>query len=144
MPYWETNAVYFASYEMGEWKRIRKELNGRIHQMLLGWPNKKNGMGRAHGSYGGEERCIQGYGGKTWGKRNHMEDQGVDRIILKWIFQEVGWVQRLDWSGSGYRQMAGSCDTVMNIRVTYSARNLLTEDLIASQGHCSVELNIKC
>jgi len=27
--------------------------------------NKKNEMGRAYGSYGGEERCIQGYGGKT-------------------------------------------------------------------------------
>jgi len=27
--------------------------------------NKKNEMGKAYGSYGGEELCIQGYGGKT-------------------------------------------------------------------------------
>jgi hypothetical protein len=27
--------------------------------------NKKNEMGRVYGSYGGEERCILGYGGKA-------------------------------------------------------------------------------
>jgi len=47
-----------------------------------------------------------------------MEDLGVDRMTLKWIFQEMGWEQILDWSGSGYRQVAGSCDTLMNLRVT--------------------------
>jgi hypothetical protein len=40
-------------------------------------------MDRAYGSYGGEKRYIPGYGGKTWGKRNRMEDIGVDRMILK-------------------------------------------------------------
>ena len=36
MLYWETNATYFASYVTGEWKRLRKELNGRTHQILFG------------------------------------------------------------------------------------------------------------
>jgi hypothetical protein len=36
----------------------------------------------------GQERCIQGFGGETWGEREHMEEQGVDgRIILRWIFR---------------------------------------------------------
>jgi hypothetical protein len=35
--------------------------------------------------YGGEERCIQGFGGETWRKRP-LGDTGVDgRIILKRI-----------------------------------------------------------
>jgi hypothetical protein len=37
--------------------------------------------------YGGQERCIQGFGGETRGKET-IEDLGVDgRIILKWIFK---------------------------------------------------------
>jgi hypothetical protein len=30
---------------------------------------KKNGMGEASGTYGGEKRCIQGLGGKFRGKQ---------------------------------------------------------------------------
>jgi hypothetical protein len=41
---------------------------------------------------------------------DHLEDAGVDgRIILKWIFERLGWGRRLDWSGSGQGQVAGSC-----------------------------------
>jgi hypothetical protein len=40
---------------------------------------EKNEMGGTYSTYGGEERCIQGFGGK---------DQGVDGwIILRWIFR---------------------------------------------------------
>ena len=43
--------------------------------------------------YGGEERCIQGFGGETRGK----EDQGVDgRIILRSILRK--WDVRA-WTG---------------------------------------------
>ena len=37
---------------------------------------------------------------------------GLDgRIILKWIFEKWSVVGHgLDWSASGYGQMAGSCD----------------------------------
>jgi len=44
--------------------------------------------GRACSTYGGEERRIQDFGGKPYGKR-HLEDPGVDgRIILIWIFRK--------------------------------------------------------
>ena len=40
--------------------------------------------------YGGEDRCIQGFGGK----RDHLEDPGVDgRKILRLIFRK--------WDGGG-------------------------------------------
>ena len=42
----------------------------------------------ACGTYGGRERCAQGFGGKTEGKRQ-WGDQDVDgRIILRWIFRQ--------------------------------------------------------
>jgi hypothetical protein len=45
-------------------------------------------MGWAYGTYGEEERCIQGFGGETWGKEITAEDLGADgRIILKMALQ---------------------------------------------------------
>jgi len=45
-------------------------------------------MGGACSAYGGEERHIQGFGGKPEGKR-HLGDPAVDgRIILRWIFRK--------------------------------------------------------
>jgi hypothetical protein len=42
-------------------------------------------MGRTCGTYGGEERCIQGFSGGNLKEGDHLEDPGVDgRIILKW------------------------------------------------------------
>jgi len=42
-------------------------------------------------------------------ERDHLEDPGVDRIILKWIFKK--WVGKhgMDCSGSGEGQVAGAC-----------------------------------
>jgi hypothetical protein len=40
--------------------------------------------------------CIQGFGGETWGEREHMEEQCVDgRITLRWIFRkwDVDWIE---------------------------------------------------
>jgi hypothetical protein len=35
--------------------------------------------------------CIQGFGGETRGDKDHFDDQDVNgRIILKFIFQEMG------------------------------------------------------
>jgi hypothetical protein len=36
---------------------------------------EKNEMGGAYSSYGGEERCVQGSGGETWGKETTRETQ---------------------------------------------------------------------
>jgi hypothetical protein len=39
--------------------------------------------------YGGEKRCIQGFGGETRGEKDHLEDPGVGgTIILRWIFRK--------------------------------------------------------
>jgi len=40
----------------------------------------------------------------------HFENLGVaGRILLKWICEEWDWVRGLEWSGSGYGQVAGCC-----------------------------------
>jgi hypothetical protein len=48
-------------------------------------------------TYGGGEECMQDFGGKTQGERDHLEKPGVDgRRILKWIFRM--WDRRA-WTG---------------------------------------------
>jgi len=46
-------------------------------------------MGGVCRTYGGEERCIQGF---RWGnlkERHHLEDIGVNgRIILRWMLKK--------------------------------------------------------
>ena len=65
------------------------------HQYCANDKIEKNKMGGACSTYGGEERCMQGFGGET-GK----EDPGVDgRIILRWIFRE--WDVGV-WTGSSW------------------------------------------
>jgi hypothetical protein len=47
-------------------------------------------MGWAYGTYGGEERCVQGFGGENLRERKHLEDITIDgRIILKWKHRMV-------------------------------------------------------
>jgi hypothetical protein len=36
---------------------------------------KKTEMGRTCGTYGGEEKCIQGFSGETWGKETAWKTQ---------------------------------------------------------------------
>jgi hypothetical protein len=52
--------------------------------------------------YGGENRCVHGFGGKNLREREHLEDPGVDgMIILRWIFRKWDVVYGLDRIGSG-------------------------------------------
>jgi hypothetical protein len=45
-------------------------------------------MGGACGTYGGEERCVQGFGDV----KDHLEGLDIDvRIILKWMMQKTTW-----------------------------------------------------
>jgi len=43
--------------------------------------------------------------------RDHLGDPGVNwRIILRWIFRKLNVEYGLDLGGSGYRQLAGTCE----------------------------------
>jgi len=49
---------------------------------------------------GGEEKCIQCFGGETLRERDYLDDPGIDgRILLRWIFKkwDVG-----VWTGSSW------------------------------------------
>jgi hypothetical protein len=51
--------------------------------IFSGYQIEKNEVRGACRTYGGEKRCIQGFGGETRGK-----DPVVDgRVILRWIFR---------------------------------------------------------
>jgi hypothetical protein len=46
-------------------------------------------MGGACSTYGGEERCIQGFWWGNLRQRDNLEDPDVDgKIILRWIFRK--------------------------------------------------------
>jgi hypothetical protein len=50
---------------------------------------EENEMDVACGTCGGQDRCIQGFGGGNLRGKAHLENLGVDgKIILKWIFQK--------------------------------------------------------
>jgi hypothetical protein len=64
-------------------------------------------MGGACSTYGGRERCVQGFGWGNLRERDRWGDPGVDgRIILGWIFKKwnVGVRNGLGWLRIG---MAG-------------------------------------
>jgi hypothetical protein len=42
-------------------------------------------MGRACSAHRGDEKWVQNFGWKAWGKRQHSEHLTDNRIILKWI-----------------------------------------------------------
>ena len=82
-----------------KWRKLHYTLMiCTAHPISLGDKTKKNEKDGVCSAYGGQERCIQDFGGKPEGKRDHLEDPGVDgRIILIWIFRkwDVG-----TWTGS--------------------------------------------
>ena len=60
-------------------------------------PIKKNEMGGACGTYGGEERCVQGFGGETRGKKRQfgsLRHRWEDNI--KMDLYDVEW-GGMDW-----------------------------------------------
>jgi hypothetical protein len=57
---------------------------------------EKNEIGGACNTYERKERCRQVLFGKTDGNRPLGNPGLYGRIIIRWIFQEVGWRDR-DW-----------------------------------------------
>ena len=59
-------------------------------------------------------RMYRVWGEERWGnlrERDHLKDRGVDgRIILRWIYRKGIWEYGLDRAGSGYGQVAGTCE----------------------------------
>ena len=53
-------------------------------------------MGGAFNAYGWEERRIQGFGGKTWGKETTWETKAQMEDSIKMYLQEVG-CGAMDW-----------------------------------------------
>ena len=51
---------------------------------------KKNEMGGACGTYGGEERRVQGFGGETWRKETTGETKCRWEDNIKMDLREVG------------------------------------------------------
>jgi hypothetical protein len=49
----------------GEWRKVYEELNDLYSSPIIRVIKSRNKMGMAWNMNGGEERCIQGFGGKT-------------------------------------------------------------------------------
>jgi hypothetical protein len=56
----------------------------------------KNEMGGACSTYGGEERCIQCFGGETEGKRPLRRPRHRWEGSIKMNLQDAGWEHGLD------------------------------------------------
>jgi hypothetical protein len=87
-------------------------LNYEIKSRRIGWDGVCS-------TYGGEERRIQGFGGGNLRERDQLGNPDVDgRIIIRWIFKEVGW-RGMDWIhlAQDRDRWRALVNAVMNFRV---------------------------
>jgi hypothetical protein len=84
-------------------------------------------MGRAHSTYGGEERRIQGFGGETLVKEPLGRPRRRWEDIIKMDLQEVGCgvMDCIEMAEDRDRWRA-LVNAVMNLRVPRNGRNFLT------------------
>jgi hypothetical protein len=69
----------------------------RLHIIYyLGDWIRKAEIGKSCGTFGGQERCIQGFGWVTWGKENMWKHRHRCETILKWILKKEN---REAWTG---------------------------------------------
>jgi hypothetical protein len=77
-------------------------------------------VGRACGTHGRGEKRVEGFGGKTQRKKDHLEDQGVDgRMGSKWTLGRLaggGGVEKIHLAQDRDRWRA-VVNAVMNLRV---------------------------
>ena len=70
---------------------------------------------------GGQERCTQDFGGEFGRKRNHLENQGVDRrILLTWTFKKCDWGRDIDWMN--LTQDRDKWRTLLNVEINLWVR----------------------
>ena len=78
--------VFIRDEVTGEWRRLHIE---EPHELCTSPNIKKNEMGGVCGTYGRQERCIQGFGVGIQRGRVHLQNLGVDGRILKWVLRCV-------------------------------------------------------
>ena len=95
-----------------EWRRLHKD---EVYDLYT--PNIIQVIQWRRMKWAGHSACMgrgEVYTGFWWGDLRrwyHMENPGIDgRKILKWIFKRWDRRRGLVWSGSGYGQVAGSCE----------------------------------
>jgi hypothetical protein len=76
MPFWcGQGQLYFFIFLLICWRTQHDARSFMIftrHQILLGLSIQEDEMGRTGGWYERGVRCIQGFGGETWGKEAYM------------------------------------------------------------------------
>ena len=77
-----------------------------------------NEMGGACGTYGRQERCIQGFGVWSLRVRVHLENLDVDGRILKLVFKKWN-LRGMDWitEAQDRDRWRALVNAVMNLRV---------------------------
>jgi hypothetical protein len=82
-------------------------------------------MGGACSTYGGEERCMWGFGWENLRERDHLENPCIDgRIILRWIFRK--WDAEVWTTLFWLRMWQALVNAVINVWVPYNGENFLT------------------
>jgi hypothetical protein len=106
----------------GEWRKLHnEELNNLYSSPNRVWVIKSRRLKRAgHAAHRGRAEVYTGlWWGKPEGKRDHLEDPGIEgRIVLRWIFRK--WNVRA-WAGSMLLRIGtgwgGLLNVVMNLQV---------------------------
>jgi len=99
-------------------------------------------MGWACSTYGGQERCVQGFGGETWGERDHLEDPGIDGRILRRTFRKwyvwvcTGSIWLRIGTGSGHLQIPW---WTYGFHKTRGISRLGENRLVSQEGLCSMK-----